>query len=118
MQAARLCTEDLECIPAKTTDFSEAISQSGCQRSVDEFRIQNMIGDELRVQSAQVKNLNDRWEWAVDARETVRVEDNHIRSERNQVDIIAGFLKIILSVEWKENDDKMVADFYEQQQYV
>ena len=46
--------------------------------------------------------------------ETVPVEDNHVRLSTDMVDKY-GIPQIILSVEWKENDDKMVADFVEQQ---
>jgi len=74
----------------------------------------NMIGDELRDNLLNQK-LNDSWGMAAWMQgETVPVEDNHVRLSTDQVDKY-GIPKIILSVEWKENDDKMVADFIEQQ---
>lgn len=73
----------------------------------------SMIGDELRDNL-----LNQKygvWHMAAWMQgETVPVEDNHIRLSTDQVDKY-GIPQIILSVEWKENDDKMVADFVEQQ---
>ncbi|MEP0711195.1 GMC family oxidoreductase [Algoriphagus sp.] len=73
----------------------------------------SMIGDQLRDNL-----LNQKygvWHMAAWMQgETVPVEDNHIRLSTDQVDKY-GIPQIILSVEWKENDDKMVADFVEQQ---
>lgn len=73
----------------------------------------SMIGDQLRDNL-----LNQKYGvWHMSAwmqGETIPVEDNHIRLSEDQVDKY-GIPKIILSVEWKENDDKMVADFLEQQ---
>ncbi|WP_057938784.1 GMC oxidoreductase [Algoriphagus resistens] len=72
-----------------------------------------MIGDQLRDNL-----LNQKygiWHMAAWMQgETVPVEDNHVRLSTDQVDNY-GIPQIILSVEWKENDDKMVADFVEQQ---
>ncbi len=73
----------------------------------------SMIGDQLRDNL-----LNQQygvWHMAAWMQgETVPVEDNHVRLSADQVDKY-GIPQIILSVEWKENDDKMVADFVEQQ---
>ncbi|MEB2780877.1 GMC family oxidoreductase [Algoriphagus sp. C2-6-M1] len=73
----------------------------------------SMIGDQLRDNL-----LNQKygiWHMAAWMQgETVPVEDNHIRLSTDQVDKY-GIPQIILSVEWKENDDRMVADFVEQQ---
>ncbi|WP_339707812.1 GMC family oxidoreductase [Algoriphagus aquimarinus] len=73
----------------------------------------SMIGDELRDNL-----LNQKYgTWHMSAwmqGETVPVEDNHVRLSTDQVDKY-GIPQIILSVEWKDNDDKMVADFIEQQ---
>ncbi|MEB2786148.1 GMC family oxidoreductase [Algoriphagus persicinus] len=73
----------------------------------------SMIGDQLRDNL-----LNQKygiWHMAAWMQgETIPVEDNHIRLSTDQVDKY-GIPQIILSVEWKENDDKMVADFVEQQ---
>ncbi|WP_339867163.1 GMC family oxidoreductase [uncultured Algoriphagus sp.] len=73
----------------------------------------SMIGDELRDNL-----LNQKygiWHMAAWMQgETVPVEDNHVRLSTDMVDKY-GIPQIILSVEWKENDDKMVADFVEQQ---
>ncbi|UZD22760.1 GMC family oxidoreductase [Algoriphagus halophytocola] len=73
----------------------------------------SMIGDQLRDNL-----LNQKYGvWHMSAwmqGETVPVEDNHVRLSTDQVDKY-GIPQIILSVEWKENDDKMVADFVEQQ---
>lgn len=72
-----------------------------------------MIGDQLRDNL-----LNQKygiWHMAAWMQgETVPVEDNHVRLSTDQVDNY-GIPQIILSVEWKENDEKMVADFVEQQ---
>lgn len=46
--------------------------------------------------------------------ETVPTESNHTRLSTDQVDKY-GIPQIILSVEWTENDDKMTADFVDQQ---
>lgn len=74
----------------------------------------SMIGDQLRDNLLNQK-MNDRWGMAAWMQgETVPVEDNHVRLSTDQVDKY-GIPKIILSVEWKDNDDKMVADFIEQQ---
>lgn len=73
----------------------------------------SMIGDELRDNLLNQKY--GTWNMAAWMQgETVPVEDNHIRLSTDQVDKY-GIPQIILSVEWKENDDKMVADFIEQQ---
>lgn len=73
----------------------------------------SMIGDELRDNL-----LNQKYgTWHMSAwmqGETIPVEDNHVRLSTDQVDKY-GIPQIILSVEWKDNDDKMVADFIEQQ---
>jgi choline dehydrogenase-like flavoprotein len=73
----------------------------------------SMIGDQLRDNL-----LNQKygiWHMAAWMQgETLPVEDNHIRLSTDQQDKY-GIPKIILSVEWKDNDDKMVADFVEQQ---
>ncbi|WP_192348455.1 GMC oxidoreductase [Algoriphagus sp. Y33] len=73
----------------------------------------SMIGNQLRDNL-----LNQKygvWHMAAWMQgETVPVEDNHIRLSTDQVDKY-GIPQIILSVEWKENDDKMTADFVEQQ---
>lgn len=73
----------------------------------------SMIGDQLRDNL-----LNQKYGvWHMSAwmqGETVPVEDNHVRLSTDQVDKY-GIPQIVLSVEWKENDDKMVADFVEQQ---
>ena len=94
------------------TDFLRgySIGMSG-GRSLDSDT--RMIGDELRDNL-----LNQKygvWNMAAWMQgETVPVEDNHIRLSPDKVDKY-GIPQIILSVEWKENDDKMVADFLEQQ---
>lgn len=73
----------------------------------------SMIGDKLRDNLLNQKY--GTWNMAAWMQgETVPVEDNHIRLSADQVDKY-GIPQIILSVEWKENDDKMVADFIEQQ---
>jgi len=73
----------------------------------------SMIGDQLRDNL-----LNQKFgSWHMSAwmqGETIPTEDNHIRLSKDKVDKY-GIPQIILSVEWKENDDKMVADFVEQQ---
>jgi choline dehydrogenase-like flavoprotein len=74
----------------------------------------SMIGDELRDNLLNQK-YNDVWGLASWMQgETVPVEDNHMRLSPDQVDKY-GIPQIILSVEWKENDDKMAADFVAQQ---
>lgn len=74
----------------------------------------SMIGDQLRdnLLNQEYRNVWGMSSWMQG--ETVPVEDNHVRLSGDQVDKY-GIPKIILSVEWKENDDKMVADFVEQQ---
>ena len=47
--------------------------------------------------------------------ETIPIETNHIRLSTEEKDKY-GIPKIILSVEWTDNDDKMTADFLQQQQ--
>ena len=47
--------------------------------------------------------------------ETIPVEENHIRLHEELKDKY-GIPQIVLSADWKENDDKMVADYMEQQQ--
>ena len=47
--------------------------------------------------------------------ETIPIETNHIRLSTEEKDKY-GIPKIILSVEWTDNDDKMTADFMQQQQ--
>jgi choline dehydrogenase-like flavoprotein len=47
--------------------------------------------------------------------ETIPIETNHIRLSTDEKDKY-GIPKIILSVEWTDNDDKMTADFLQQQQ--
>ncbi len=74
----------------------------------------SMIGDELRDNLLNQK-YNDVWGLASWMQgETVPVENNHMRLSPDQVDKY-GIPQIILSVEWKENDDKMAADFVAQQ---
>ncbi|MBN3584180.1 GMC family oxidoreductase [Algoriphagus aestuarii] len=74
----------------------------------------SMIGDDLRDNLLNQK-YNDVWGLAAWMQgETVPVEDNHMRLSPDQVDKY-GIPQIILSVEWKENDDKMAADFVAQQ---
>ncbi|SIO15874.1 GMC oxidoreductase [Algoriphagus halophilus] len=73
-----------------------------------------MIGDQLRDNLLNQK-YNDVWGMAAWMQgETVPVEDNHMRLSPDKVDKY-GIPQIILSVEWKENDDKMTADFVAQQ---
>ncbi|WOK08639.1 GMC family oxidoreductase [Imperialibacter roseus] len=74
----------------------------------------SMIGDELR------DNLLDReyGNWNISSwmmGETVPVESNHVRLSRDMKDKY-GIPQLIVSVEWQENDDKMVQDYLEQQQ--
>lgn len=45
--------------------------------------------------------------------ECVPIESNHVRLSPDQTDKY-GIPKLIISCEWKENDDKMVADYLEQ----
>lgn len=74
----------------------------------------DMIGDQLRDNLLNQK-YNDVWGMAAWMQgETVPVEDNHMRLSPDKVDKY-GIPQIILSVEWKENDDKMTADFVSQQ---
>ncbi|MDN3205910.1 GMC oxidoreductase [Algoriphagus sediminis] len=74
----------------------------------------SMIGDQLRdnLLNQELRNVWGMAAWMQG--ETVPVEDNHVRLSEDQTDKY-GIPKIILSVEWKENDDKMTADFVEQQ---
>ena len=74
----------------------------------------SMIGDQLRdnLLHQELRNVWGMAAWMQG--ETVPVEDNHVRLSEDQTDKY-GIPKIILSVEWKENDDKMTADFVEQQ---
>ena len=72
------------------------------------------IGHELRDNL-----LNQKYgTWRMSAwmqGETIPIETNHIRLSTEEKDKY-GIPKIILSVEWTDNDDKMTADFMQQQQ--
>jgi choline dehydrogenase-like flavoprotein len=72
-----------------------------------------LIGDALRD-----KLLNPSYGlWGMAAwmqGEMVPEESNHLRLSKDEKDKY-GIPKLILSVEWKENDDKMTRDFLEQQ---
>jgi choline dehydrogenase-like flavoprotein len=73
----------------------------------------NVIGHQLRDNLLNQKYGN----WHMSAwmqGETVPIESNHIRLSTDQTDKY-GIPKIILSVEWTDNDDKMTADFIQQQ---
>ena len=73
----------------------------------------SMIGHELRDNLLNQKYGN--WHLAAWMQgETVPIESNHIRLSTDQTDKY-GIPKIILSVEWTDNDDKMTADFVQQQ---
>jgi choline dehydrogenase-like flavoprotein len=71
------------------------------------------IGHQLRDNLLNQKHGN----WHMSAwmqGETVPIESNHIRLSTEEKDKY-GIPKIILSVGWTENDDKMTADFIQQQ---
>lgn len=73
----------------------------------------SVIGHQLRDNLLNQKYGN----WHMSAwmqGETIPIESNHIRLSKDQTDKY-GIPKIILSVEWTDNDDKMVADFLQQQ---
>ncbi|RPA70254.1 GMC family oxidoreductase [Cyclobacteriaceae bacterium YHN15] len=73
----------------------------------------SVIGHQLRDNLLNQKYGN----WHMSAwmqGETIPRETNHIRLSTDQTDKY-GIPKIILSVEWTENDDKMTADFLQQQ---
>ena len=73
----------------------------------------NVIGHQLRDNLLNQKYGN----WHMSAwmqGETVPIESNHVRLSTDQTDKY-GIPKIILSVEWTDNDDKMTADFIQQQ---
>ncbi|MFD2202138.1 GMC oxidoreductase [Shivajiella indica] len=73
----------------------------------------NVIGHQLRDNLLNQKYGN----WHMSAwmqGETIPIESNHIRLSTEQKDKY-GTPQIILSVEWTENDDKMTADFLQQQ---
>jgi choline dehydrogenase-like flavoprotein len=73
----------------------------------------NVIGHQLRDNLLNQKYGN----WHMSAwmqGETIPRESNHIRLSTDQTDKY-GIPKIILSVEWTDNDDKMTADFLQQQ---
>jgi choline dehydrogenase-like flavoprotein len=72
----------------------------------------SVIGDQLRENLLHPKpGLWNISSWMMG--ETVPVEDNHVRLSTDQVDKY-GIPQIVFSCEWKENDDKMVADYVEQ----
>lgn len=73
----------------------------------------SVIGHQLRDNLLNQKYGN----WHMSAwmqGETIPIESNHIRLSTEEKDKY-GIPKIILSVEWTENDDKMTADFLQQQ---
>lgn len=73
-----------------------------------------LIGNQLRDNLLN-QRPNDTWNMASWMQgETIPIESNHIRLSSDQRDKY-GIPKIILSVEWTENDDKMTADFLSQQ---
>jgi choline dehydrogenase-like flavoprotein len=73
-----------------------------------------LIGDQLRDNLLN-QRPNDTWNMAAWMQgETIPIESNHVRLSTDQQDKY-GIPKIILSVEWTENDDKMTADFLAQQ---
>lgn len=72
----------------------------------------DVIGDQLR-ENLLHPELGD---WRISSwmmGECVPIESNHVRLSKDQVDKY-GIPKLIISCEWKENDDKMVADYLEQ----
>lgn len=72
----------------------------------------SMIGDQLRENILHQKyGLWNIASWMMG--ECVPVEDNHLRLHTELKDKY-GIPQIILSAEWKENDDKMAADYVEQ----
>lgn len=72
----------------------------------------SMIGDELRDNLLNPKlGLWNMSSWMMG--ECVPTEDNHVRLSTDKTDKYS-IPQIILSCEWKENDDKMVADYVEQ----
>jgi choline dehydrogenase-like flavoprotein len=72
----------------------------------------SMIGDQLRENILHQKyGLWNISSWMMG--ECVPVEDNHLRLHTELKDKY-GIPQIILSAEWKENDDKMAADYVEQ----
>jgi choline dehydrogenase-like flavoprotein len=95
------------------TDFLRgyAIGMSGSRRLGSDT---SMIGHQLRDNL-----LNKEYGvWTMSAwmqGEMVLQEDNHMRLSETETDKY-GIPKIVMSVEWKENDDKMTKDFMEQQQ--
>jgi choline dehydrogenase-like flavoprotein len=94
------------------TDFLRgyAIGMSG-SRQLDGNG--DLIGDALRDNLLSPKYGN----WGMAAwmqGEMVPEESNHIRLSESEKDKY-GIPKLIMSVEWKENDDKMTADFVQQQ---
>ena len=72
----------------------------------------SMIGDQLRENLLNPKlGLWNISSWMMG--ECVPTEDNHVRLSDDLKDKY-GIPQIVLSCEWKENDDKMVADYVEQ----
>lgn len=73
-----------------------------------------LIGDQLRDNLLN-QRPNDTWNMSAWMQgETIPIESNHVRLSTDQKDKY-GIPKIILSVEWTENDEKMTADFLQQQ---
>jgi len=72
----------------------------------------DLMGDELRENLLHPKL--DNWyisSWMMG--ETVPVENNHVRLHKDLKDKY-GIPQLVVSCEWGENDDKMVADYIEQ----
>ncbi|SDK32123.1 Choline dehydrogenase [Catalinimonas alkaloidigena] len=72
----------------------------------------DMIGDQLRTNL-----LHPEWNlWGVSSwmmGETVPLEKNHVRLHPDLTDKY-GIPQLVISCEWSDNDDKMVADYMEQ----
>jgi hypothetical protein len=76
------------------------------------FVNEDLVGDELRenLLHPQLGNWNVS-SWMMG--ETVPIEKNHVRLHKDLKDKY-GIPQLIVSCEWSENDDKMVADYVEQ----
>lgn len=73
----------------------------------------DMIGHQLRDNLLSPR-LNDTWHistWMMG--ECVPVEDNHVRLHPELTDKY-GIPQLVISCEWKDNDDKMTEDYVEQ----
>ena len=76
------------------------------------FVNEDLIGDELR-ENLLHPPLGDWYVSSWMMGETVPLEKNHVRLHKDLKDKY-GIPQLIVSCEWSENDDKMVADYIEQ----